>query len=55
MYIMRKKTSLSLPEIGQLFGGRDHSTVIYSINKIESLLQEDIKIKEAVEEVLKKL
>ena len=55
MYVMRKKTSLSLPEIGQLFGGRDHSTVIYSINKIESLLRENIKIREAVEEVLKKL
>ena len=55
MYIMRKKTSLSLPEIGQLFGGRDHSTVIYSINKIDALLQDNIKIKEAVEEVLKKL
>jgi chromosomal replication initiator protein len=55
MYIIRKKTSLSLPEIGQLFGGRDHSTVIYSIKKIEALLQEDIKIREAVEEALNKL
>lgn len=54
MYVLRKKTSLSFPEIGQLFGGRDHSTVIYSINKINNLLNENKKIKDAVEEVLKK-
>ena len=55
MFILRKKTTLSLPEIGQLFGGRDHSTVIYSINKIESLMKQDIKLRESVEELLKKL
>jgi len=55
MYIMRKKTTLSLPEIGQFFGGRDHSTVIHSINKIEKLLLEENKVKETVEELLKKV
>lgn len=55
MYVMRKKTSLSLPEIGLLFGGRDHSTVIYSINKIETLLLDNKKVKELVEEALKKV
>lgn len=55
MYVLRKKTSLSFPEIGQLFGGRDHSTVIYSINKIDNLLLEEKKIKNVVEEVLKKI
>ncbi len=55
MYILRKKTKLSLPEIGQHFGGKDHSTVIYSINKISSLLQEDKKIKDVVDSLLRKL
>jgi len=55
MYIMRKKTTLSLPEIGQFFGGRDHSTVIHSIKKIEKLLLEENKVKEAVEDLLKKV
>lgn len=55
MYLMRKKTKLSFPEIGQLFGGKDHSTVIYSIKKIESFLREDKKIKETVENLLKKI
>jgi chromosomal replication initiator protein len=55
MYIMRKKTSLSLPEIGRFFGGRDHSTVIHSINKIEKLLLGENKVRETVEDLLKKV
>jgi chromosomal replication initiator protein len=54
MYLMRKKTSLSLPEIGHCFGGRDHSTVIYSINKIEKLLLIDGKVRETVEDLLRR-
>jgi len=55
MYLFRKLTKLSFPEIGQFFGGRDHSTVIYSIKKIEGLLLEDKKIKELVDNLLKKI
>lgn len=36
MYIIRKMTNLSLPEIGKLFNGRDHTTVMHSITKIEN-------------------
>jgi chromosomal replication initiator protein len=55
MYIFRKKTKLSLPEIGHHFGGKDHSTVIYSINKVITLMLEDKKIKDIVDTLLKKI
>jgi chromosomal replication initiator protein len=40
MYICRELTDLSLPKIGERFGGRDHSTVIYAANKVRTLMQE---------------
>jgi chromosomal replication initiator protein len=52
MYAMRKLTPLSFPEIGHFFGGKDHSTVIHSIKKIESLILQDYKIKNIVETIL---
>ena len=41
MYLCKKLTSASLPEIGKSFGGKHHSTVIHSIQKIEDLRQRD--------------
>ncbi len=55
MYIIRKKTSLSFPEIGDIFGGKDHSTVIHSIKKIDALYKDDQLVKNAVDSILKKL
>lgn len=55
MYIIRKKTSFSFPEIGDVFGGKDHSTVIHSIKKIDSLYKEDPHIKNTVDALLKKI
>ncbi|CAG7844497.1 Chromosomal replication initiator protein DnaA [Pseudoclavibacter triregionum] len=40
MYLCREMTSLSLPKIGQLFGGRDHTTVMYAHRKITKLMTE---------------
>jgi chromosomal replication initiator protein len=54
MYLAKSLTSRSLPEIGRRFGGRDHTTVLHAIRKIESLLQDDATLKEEVE-VLKRL
>ena len=39
MYLIRKMTNLSLPDIGREFG-RDHSTVIHALNKVEKMLQD---------------
>jgi chromosomal replication initiator protein len=44
MYLAKKLTSRSLPEIGKRFGGRDHSTVLHAVRKIEDLLKADEKL-----------
>lgn len=51
MYLIRELTSHSFPEIGQFFSGRDHSTVMYSINKITQQLQEDDDLKRREREI----
>ena len=49
MYLCRELTTHSLAEIGSLFGGKDHSTVVYAIKRIEAGLVEDEVIKSEVE------
>jgi chromosomal replication initiator protein len=41
MYLARELTDMSLPHIGDRFGGRDHTTVLYAVNKIKRLLNDD--------------
>ena len=48
MYLAKKLTSRSLPEIGRKFGGRDHTTVIHAVKKIDQLKSENDKFDEDV-------
>lgn len=48
MYLSRRYTGASYPEIGEKFGGKDHSTVIHAVKKIETLIGEDLNIKNTV-------
>ena len=49
MYLAKHLTSRSLPEIGRKFGGRDHTTVMYAVQKVEELRQSDPGFDEDVE------
>jgi chromosomal replication initiator protein len=51
MYLCRELTDLSLPKIGEKFGGRDHSTVVHATNKIRHLMQERQSCYEQVREL----
>ena len=55
MYLCRERTSLSLPKIGQLFGGRDHTTVMYAYKKIAELMKERRSIYNQVTEITAQL
>ncbi|NNF68136.1 MAG: chromosomal replication initiator protein DnaA [Acidimicrobiia bacterium] len=55
MYLCRELTDLSLPKIGAVFGGRDHTTVIHAIDKIKSLMQSDRDVYNVVTELSQKL
>jgi chromosomal replication initiator protein len=48
MYLSKKLTSRSLPEIGRKFGGRDHTTVIHAVKKVDQLKSESNKFDEDI-------
>ena len=55
MYLARKLTRASTTEIGRRFGGKDHSTVIHSTNKIENLLKTDLSLPATIETLERKI
>jgi chromosomal replication initiator protein len=55
MYLAKRLTTRSLPEIGRKFGGRDHSTVIHAVRKVEELRDSDRDIDTAVRVLLREL
>ena len=54
MYIVREITDMSLEEIGKNFG-KNHATVLHSINKISSLMEAQPKEKNVIEDIIKNL
>jgi chromosomal replication initiator protein len=55
MYLAKDLTNHSLPEIGDVFGGRDHTTVLHACRKIKELLESDADIREDIKNLLRTL
>jgi len=53
MYIIRTNTNLSFPEIGDKFGGKDHSSVIYAVDKIKKNLSKDKELEKTIQNIIK--
>lgn len=51
MYLVRELTDLSLPKIGELFGKRDHSTVLHAITKIEKMMNQEHEVYHQIREL----
>jgi chromosomal replication initiator protein len=55
MYLCRELTDLSLPKIGEVFGGRDHTTVIHSLDKVKRVIRSDRAVFDRVHSLLQQL
>lgn len=51
MYLAKTMTLKSLPEIGRRFGGRDHTTVLHAVRKMDALIETDAALADAVESI----
>ena len=49
MYLARQLTHASLTEVGRAFGGKDHTTVLHAVGKIQALLQDDPKLSKTID------
>ena len=55
MYLLRDLTDLSLPKIGNDFGGRDHTTVLHAVDKIQTDLKNDNELKKIIQELVTRI
>jgi len=55
MHIARKLTSLSYPEIGAAFGGRDHSTVMHAVDTIDKMIVDDHQVEQDYQQIMRLL
>ncbi|MHB1546374.1 MAG: chromosomal replication initiator protein DnaA [bacterium] len=53
MYLIRNYTELSFPEIGDKFGGKDHSSIIYAVNKVKKNLETNEKLEKIIDNIIK--
>ena len=49
MYLARQLTHASLSEVGRSFGGKDHTTVLHAVDKLQNLLLEDPKLRKTID------
>ena len=52
MYLIKELTQSSLPEIGRVFGGKHHTTVLHSVQKIDKLRQKDPDLNRLIHSVI---
>lgn len=55
MYIVREITQMPLVSIGEEFGGRDHSTIVYALQQVEKNINKNPKLKATVEDIIKNI
>ena len=51
MYLVRRMTNLSTPDIGREFGGRDHTTVLHALEQVETKLQNDPGFAQTIKDI----
>jgi len=51
MYLLREESNISLPQIGEVLGGRDHTTIMYGCEKINDLIERDDRLRRRVVEI----
>ena len=55
IYVLRNVTSLSMEDIGEEFGGRDHSTVVYALQKVEKRMESDTSFNGMIKDIIKNI
>jgi len=55
MYLLREEGGVSLPQIGEMIGGRDHTTVIYACDKVNNLMETDEQLRRQVLQIRERL
>jgi chromosomal replication initiator protein len=55
MYLLREEAKLSLPQIGNILGGRDHTTVMYGCEKVADMLERDDRLRRQVLQIRERL
>lgn len=55
IYVVHEITDMSYSSIGEEFGGRDHSTIVYAINKVKAIIKKDSSYKSTIEDLIKNM